>query len=164
MLSVAVANESYGDALFSYLQAIDQISNVTRMTKERVASAFMEDFEALLTSILPKAGREFNWHDPQRDPDKNYAVDCRYQHNGGIPWYVFAVNSTGKCQDATIASLWYERQGFEFGSVALYEDQASVSRRSVAQLSDIVGKQFSSIGDRDRISKYFEKEVLKART
>lgn len=159
ILSVRVGRDAIGDGLFSYLQAISQVANLSRMTRSHVASAFLGDFRELMESLLPPQGRTFNWHDPQRDPDGNYPVDCHYQPNGKA-WLMFGVNSTGKCQNATITCQWFERHGIEFDSVAFYEDQTAVSRRAVAQLSDIVGKQFASLGDRERISTYVRRQVL----
>jgi hypothetical protein len=47
--------------------------------------------------------------------------------------------------------------------LAVFEDQTDISRRPLAQLSDVVGKMFASLGARDRIEKYLREEILAGR-
>ncbi len=160
-LRIAVTGEEFGDALYSYLEGLSKITTVTHMTRERVASTFVEDFSELLTSIA--ASRvQLNWHDAEHDPDRTYSVDCRI--NGSpIPCFVFAINSTGKCSHATITCLTFEKWSVPFRSVALFEDQEKIGRKELAQLTNVVGRQFPSLGDRERIMAYFQAEVLAQR-
>ncbi|MFH1264394.1 MAG: DUF1828 domain-containing protein [Planctomycetota bacterium] len=158
-LRIAVPGEEFGDALYSYLQALSRIATVPQMTQERVASTFREDFSTFLSSIIPAERIAFDWHDVHHDPDANCTVDCRI--NGGPkPCFVFAVNSTDKCSHATITCLMFERWMEAFRSVVLFEDQTTIGRRQLAQLTNVVGRQFPSLGERDRIQAYFDEEVL----
>jgi len=160
-LTLPVPGEAFGDALFSFLQALSSIATVTKFSHERVASSFADDFVELLGAIVPSGRTEFDWNDPERDPDANYAVDCRI--NGSQkPCFVFAINSTNKCSHATITCLMFERWGVAFRSVALFEDQTKIDRKPLAQLTNVVGKQFSSIAERERIKGYFDEDVLRA--
>jgi len=158
-LRLAVPGEEVGDALYSFLQAISRVSTVTQMTQERVASTFLEDFSSVLSGIVPPERADFNWHHQQRDPDGLYPVDCRI-NNSPKPCFVFAVNSTGKCNHTTIACLMFERWGEQFRSVVVFEDQTTIGRRQLAQLTNVVGRQFSSLGEHDRITAYFQEEIL----
>ena len=159
VLRLAVPGEDYGDALYSFLQALSRVATVTQMTQEHVASTFAEDFSILLKAIVPAKRAVYEWHHPEKDPDANYFVDCKI--NGDEkPCLVFAIQSTLKCSHATTTCLMLERWGMEFSGVALYQDQTQIGRRQVAQLSDIIGKQFSSLGEQDRIRAYFQQEVL----
>jgi hypothetical protein len=158
-LRLSVPREEFGDALYSFLQAASRIATIAQMTHERAATTFMDDFGGLLSEILPPERVVYDWHDPVRDPDGKYLVDCRI--NGSRkPCLVFGVNSTSKCSHATITCLTLERWGMPFRSVVLFEDQTKIGRRQLAQLSDVVGKQFASLGERDRIRAYFSEEVL----
>ena len=160
-LRIDVPGEGFGDALYSYLQALSRVATVAQRTTKRTASPFPQDFRNLLSDIVPEERREFEWHDPHHDPDKNYTVDCRI--NGSTrPCFVFAVGSTRKCNHATITCLTFERWHVGFRSVVLFEDQMRVGRHPLAQLTDIVGKQFSSLGERDRIAEYFRRDILSA--
>ena len=53
-LLMPIRNEKYGHALYSFIQAMLKINDVTFLTKERVRSTFMEDFRAFMTEQSPK--------------------------------------------------------------------------------------------------------------
>lgn len=158
-LRLVVPGEDFGNALFSFVQALTRMATVAQMTQARVASAFMEDFTSLLDQIVPAPCMELDWHDLARDPDRNYVVDCKV-NSQAVPWFVFAVNSNDRCRNATITCLMYERWGYQFRRLVLFEDQQEINRKALAQLTDVVDKQFSSLGDRNRIETYFSTEVL----
>jgi hypothetical protein len=72
-----VQDERYGDALYSFVQALLKITDISYLPRERVRSTFMEYFQALLSDAVPEDPRIFDWHEPQHDPQGMYAVDCR---------------------------------------------------------------------------------------
>lgn len=147
-LRINVPGDDFADALYSYLQALSRASTATQITQGRVASTFLEDISCFLKTIIPSQRAEFGWHDPEHDPDGTYTVDCRV--NGSPkPCFVFAVNSNARCNHATITCLMFERWQIGFRSVVLFEDQRKISRRPLAQLTDVVGRQFSSLGARE---------------
>jgi len=158
-LVLAVEDERFGDALYSFVQAILRITDVTYLTRERTRSAFVEDFRHLINEIVPEERREFDWHDPVHDPQGMYSVDCRI--NGmDEPLYMFALAGDDRTRDATIALLQFERWGIAAPSVGIFEDQETIGRRVLARFTDVCGKQFSAIGtNRDRIERYI-KEML----
>jgi hypothetical protein len=158
-LKLAVPHEDFGNALFSFMQAIAQTSTVSQMTKERVASSFYEDLRELIFDVVPEARIEANWHDPEIDPAQKYTID--YKINSlATPWFVFGVHSTDKCRAATIACLTYEIKNARFYSLVVFQDQTGINRNALAQLSDVAGKQFSSLGERNRIANFFREEIL----
>ena len=53
-LVLDVPDSCYGDALYSFVQALLRISDVSYLSRERVGSTFMEDFRALLGETLPE--------------------------------------------------------------------------------------------------------------
>ena len=107
-LRLTVPDEQYGDALFSFVQALLKISDVTYLSRERAKSTFIEDFHAVLSSVVPTDRLTFDWYDPEHDPEGNYTVDCRI--NGlARPLVVFALPSDARVRDATISLLQFER-------------------------------------------------------
>lgn len=76
-LIAPVAEDRFGDALYSFVQALLKITDVTFLTRERVRSTFIEDFQALIEESVPESRGVFNWHDPAHDPQASYTVDCR---------------------------------------------------------------------------------------
>jgi hypothetical protein len=154
-----VINNDYGNALFSYVQALMKLSDITFLTRERVKSAFKEDFFALMSEAVPENRRKFDWFDPQHDPTGNYIVDCRV--NGmAKPLYVFALNSDDRTRDATISIHSFEKWGSSFQSLVIFENQENINRKVLARLSDVSGKQFSNLeANKPRIVNYLQEII-----
>ena len=62
-LAVDIKDDRYGDALYSFVQALLKITDVTYLSRERVKSTFMEDFRAFMESNVPQSRRAFDWHE-----------------------------------------------------------------------------------------------------
>lgn len=160
-LLVRVPDHRYGDALYSFVQALLRITDVSYLSRERVRSTFIEDFRTFMKDHVPSSRREFDWHDPEHDPAGNYVVDCKV--NGMTrPLFVFALPTDDRVRDATIALLQFERWGVDSRSLAIFEDQEQINRKVLARFSDTCEKQFSSLSaNRDRIARFL-REVLEA--
>ncbi|MBN2311434.1 MAG: DUF1828 domain-containing protein [Candidatus Hydrogenedentes bacterium] len=158
-LVLRVNEEQFGDALYSYVQALVKVTDVSFLSRERVRSTFMEDFRELMEGAIPSERRAFDWHDSTHDPQAMYTVDCRV--NGMVrPLFVFALPNDDRVRDTTIALLQFEKWGILQRSLAIFEDQETVNRKVLARFSDVSDKQFSSLApNRERIERYL-KEVL----
>lgn len=158
-LVIPIVDDRYGDALYSFAQALLKITDVSYLSRERVRSTFMEDFRSLVSETVPESRRAFEWFDPQHDPQGMYGVDCRI--NGmARPLYIYALPTDDRTRDATIALLQFEKWGTPFRSLAIFEDQEAANRKVLARFSDVCEKQFSSLGaNKERITKYLQ-EVL----
>lgn len=159
-LIVVVPNERFGDALFTFLQALVKISDLEYLTQERVRSTFMEDVRTIIEEFVPEQRRTFQYYDPQNDPDQNYRVDCRINHLPK-PNFLFFISNDSRCQNATIVCHQFEKWGVPFRATGIFENQSEINRIAVAQFSDVAYKQFPSLGSRDRIKTYFD-EILAA--
>ena len=158
-LVLYVPDERYGDALYSFVQAILKISDVSYLSRERIRSTFKEDFRALLSESIPEERLVFDWRDVERDPQANYTIECRIS---GVarPLFVQALTGDGATRDATIVLLQFEKWGTSFRSLAIFEDQETISRRVLARYSDVCEKQFSSLtANRERITRFLEDSI-----
>lgn len=158
-LKMRLRDTDPSDGFFSFIQGINRIVNASLWTKSRVASTFREDFRALMQRVVSPERLTFGYTAPEIDPEGIYPVDCRI--NGmARPCFTFAVANNDQCKTATISHYYFEQHDYQFMSVVLFEDQTQISRKALAQLSDVAGRQFSSLGDEARIKRYFENEVL----
>lgn len=160
-LLIPIEDERYGDALYSFIQAVLRISDVTLLSRERVHAAFTEDLKTFLAEKVPESRRTFDWHHPQLDPDGIYPVDCYI--NGSVrPTAVFGLISDAKVSVATISLMKFEQWNLGIRSVGIFEDQETISRSTLARFTDVCDRMFSSLAaNRDRIAGYLS-EVLRS--
>jgi len=152
-LTLPVPHESYGDALFDYVQALLKITDVSYLTRERVQTTFLEDLRILLATRVPQGRLVPRWHEPTLDPDAKYEVD--YRIDGRTPLYVFGLPGDDKVRDATITLQQLEAWRLPGSSLGIFENQPEIGRKVLARFSDHVGRQFSSLtGNEERIAGY----------
>jgi len=156
---LSVPDHRFGDALFSFIQALVKISDIKYLQRERVRSLFMEEFKGFLRETIPEIRHEFDYYHPKRDPERVYSVDCRVQAIR-MPLFIFGITGDSKCQTATNIIYWWEHQGEGFDVMAIFENQEEINRRILARFSDVCGRQFSSLHpNRDRIRAFLREQL-----
>ena len=158
-LVIPIVESQYGDALYSFIQALLKITDVSYLTRERIRSTFMEDFRTFMEETVQENRREFDWHDPTNDPAGMYVIDCKI-NSMPKPIFVQALPNDDKTRDATITILQFEKWGLAFRTMAIFEDQEQINRKVLALYSDVSEKQFSSLSvNRDRIKRYIDEAM-----
>lgn len=158
-LALPVPEGRYGDALFSFIQALVKIADISYLSRERVYRTFREDFQNLLSEIIPEERRSFHWYDPERDLSGKYKVDCRIN---GMPEPIFAyglLNDTDT-RDATIALHQFAEWGILCHPIAIFHEQEAIGRNVLARFSDVCGQQFPSMtGNQERITRFLQERL-----
>ena len=158
-LALPVPEGRYGDALFSFIQALVKIADVSYLSREYIRSTFREDFENLLSEIIPEERRCFYWHDPERDPLGKYMVDCRI--NGmERPIFIYGLLNDTHTRDATIALHQFAEWGILCHPIAIFHEQETIGRNVLARFSDVCERQFSSLaGNQERITRFLQERL-----
>jgi hypothetical protein len=154
-LLAPIKQGQYGDALYSFVQALLKIADVTFLTRERVKSTFLEDFREFVERTVNAARRTFDWHEPTHDPEGLYSVDCRVEVPADVPLFIYALQSDDKVKDATIGLHQFERWTLPHRGVGVFENQEEINRKSLARFSDVCDKQFSNLAtNKERLARY----------
>jgi hypothetical protein len=157
-----ITEERFGDALFTFVQALTKVSDVSQLTRERVRSTFMEDLFAFLRKNVPPDRIQFNWK-ADRDTSAKYPVDARINQLKR-PLLLYGIPNEDKMKDVTISLLTFDKWRLRFQSVAVFEDLQAMPRRPLARFLDVNDKPFSSFDgeNQDRLSEYLRKALEEA--
>lgn len=162
-LIIPIEGSRYGDALFSFIQALLKISDVSYLSRESIRTTFFEDVKGFIAENISEKNIRMSWSDPTHDPDGNYPVDFMIEGKSG-PIFIYAMSSNDRVKEAMINLLTYEKWGIKFHSIGIFENQEEINRKTLAKFSDVCEKQFSSFpGNRDRILKYISETAGMAR-
>ena len=158
-LSLDIPEDRYGDALFSYLQALTKIADIKYLVRERIKSLFFQELKAYLSDTIPESKRTFDYCNAKLDTQKIYPVDCRLE-TSSKPIFIFGIENDNKCQTATNIIYWWEKQQEPFEVMAIHENQEDLNRRVLARFSDVCGRQFSSLpSNRERIKDFIVEKL-----
>lgn len=164
-LVLAIPAGRYGDALFTFVQAITRITDITFLDRETVKNTFREDFNKVVSEKGKEAGIEniaFGYAHPVNDPQRMYPVDARLNGVTSQQILVFAVGNDDQCQTATIVLHQWEKWKEQFQSIAVFRDQTEINKYYLARFSDVAGRQLSSLDSaKERLRKYFSDFIAK---
>jgi hypothetical protein len=164
-LTLAIPPGRYGDALFTFVQAITRITDLTFLDRATVKSTFREDFNKVVSEKAKLAGIQnitFGYTNPVRDPQGKYPVDVRMNGVTSKQVLMFAIGNDDQCQTATIILLQWEKWEEQFHSIAVFRDQTEINRQYLARISDVLGRQLANLDSaKERLLKDFADLVIK---
>ncbi len=157
-LKLVVSDEGYGDALYSFVQALLKISDVTFLSREIPQTTFKDDCRELIKDAVPERNLHPHWHDPVRDPEGKYVVTYRI-NRPARPLFVYPLPNDDHTRDANIALQCFQAWEMEFTSVGIFYDQTQINRKVLARFTDVCDRQFSSLAtNKERIAQYLRQE------
>lgn len=152
-LLIRIKNDRYGDALFSFIQSLIKISDITYLSKDRVATTFFDDLRSFVFGNIVSSHIIEKWNDPLLDKNKRYTVDFRINGQDN-PLFIYGLDTDIKVRDATICILHYEKLKLNFQVIGIFEEQEDISKKVVAQFTDVCRNQYSTLySNKDRIKR-----------
>lgn len=158
-LILRVKDDRFGDALYSFAQAIVKMGDVLCLSTERVQSTFMDDFHLLLNEHVPVSRIKPNWHSKELDSQGKYTVDCRI--NGmDEPLFVYALSNDDRIRDATIALQKFLSWDIKFSPMGIFKDREDTNSRVRARFDDVCEVQFPNMeGSENDIIDYITERI-----
>ena len=148
-----------GNVFYNFIQCLINITDVSYLSRERVASTFMDDFKEFISETVNPERFKFDYNDASHDPDGKYLVDCRI--NGmAHPLHIYAIGNDDKCRDTTIGILQFQKWNFSFLTLGIFEDQEQINRKVLSRFTDVCDRQFSSLAqNRERIKGFLTERM-----
>lgn len=144
------------EALFGFVQALIEVSDMRMLDRETVRSTFSNDLRDLLTKAFDEI--ELDYIDGEHDTGAKFPVP--YLLNGTPrPIAIFDIATDDSAAAAFAIGSQHQRWTPKIRLVAVERDQESLSRQRVAWVSDLFTKQFASLtGNEDAIVSYLRDE------
>ncbi len=154
-----VQEARFGDALYSFAQALIRMGDVLCLSKEYVQPTFMDDFHALLNEHVPVSRIDPNWHSEELDSQGKYTVDCKI--NGmSQPLFVYALSNDDRIRDATIALQKFLSWDIKFSPMCIFKDRENTNRKVRSRFDDVCEVQFPNMEvNRNEIVDYITERI-----
>jgi len=142
--------------LMQFIQLITKVSDISYLKREIIKSLFYEYFDSFMHEAFDEVRKVIKDFYPEFDKEEQYPSPYALVNGKPqSPICFFPIASDSKCNDSTIIIQQYELKHFQPESIAVYENMEVLGRRPVARLSNVVGKQFSTLqGNQDRIKDF----------
>lgn len=148
-----------GGVFYSFIQCLMSITDVSYLSRERVASTFMADFRQFISETVDSAKFTFNYHNDEYDPERKYLVDCRI-NSMAKPLHIYAIGDDNKCRDTTIGILQSMTWDTPSLAMGIFADQEKINRKVLSRFTDVCDRQFSSLAiNRERIEDYLQTQM-----
>ena len=166
-LTRALPEGEYAYALFEFayaLMRIDELGHIdapqSRAASQLSRPRFKDEVKELVTQVIPPDRVELDWHDPQWDSGKEYAVDCRI--NGmPTPLFLHALGTNDNTRDTTIVIYRFREQSVPGRHIAIFRDERKIAKQVKSRLNAVCHTTFASLEtERPRIIDFLEHDAL----
>lgn len=148
-----------GRSLDSFIQALIQITDLSFLSSERVASTFIEDLKEIVLSISNDIKCSFDKSIRTPDGDERN-IDIIIE--SPTPIYVLGISNKDKCKDAIITMLAMKNCP-EFNSVAVIDEKAEIPKKDIKMLVNHADRPILGINEaKELLQKYIEKSSATA--
>jgi len=145
--------EDVPEALFSFVQALIEVSDMRHLDRETVRSTFSDDLRDLLLQAFGDE-IELGYIDRENDAKAKFPIPYRLNHTPR-PIAIFDIATDDNAAAAFAIASQHQRWTPDIHLVAVERDQEELSRQRVAWISDLFAKQFASLmGNEDAIILY----------
>lgn len=153
-LTLSVSDDRFADAMFAFTQCVLRVMDVNLLSRERASVTFLDEFKAFVSKTLEKPLRDFQWHDPTRDKEGLYVVDCRIRRPSGRPVFLYAVSTDHKVLSSAIAAHQFEKWNVPNEPMAICSDMVKFSQKDLARLQTVCPKVYPALkGHEERIAR-----------
>jgi len=142
-IKAIIEKNDYGDALYSFVQGLMKVVDLEYLSQERVRSLFLEDLKRMLEQTI-KRPKDFNYKYPEVDSRGVYVIDCKIDLPKR-PIHIFGANTEDRCKNIALSCYYLKEHEIKFFSIVIFEDQQEISSKVLTQITDAVGKQYSSL-------------------
>ena len=156
VLVLPIQNNNFGDALYTFIQALVKIDDIRYLSREHARSTFLDELRPMVRRVTPQSKEVvYNWYEPKHDPSGNYPVHCKV-NGSGEPLLVFALPNDARVAIAALTLHMFNRWGIANRSIGIFEDQTKLDSKMVARLTDVVNKPFSNLAiAKEEIARFF---------
>ena len=153
-IEIRISNGDFGNTLFTFIQGIANIMDLTFLSRERVKSTFIEDFDKFIKENVPKERLIMNWNEPEIDKESKYVVPY-YVSGLSEPIFVFPIDNENRVKDTNITLLFLQTKRFKNFSIIVFENIEDLGKRPLARLMDVGHKLFSNFeGNKENIKEF----------
>lgn len=150
--------QSLGDSLLRFGQAVQRICDIKLWSQARIASTFYDDLRAKLLTIVGKERLRIDYIVPDITDSENYPVDFAIT-TGERPLYIFGVPSSDKAKLANIVLLHLQQAQHTFDSLIIPSDFESISKPDFRRLMNAANDVVDSSSSIDVIERKIRQRV-----
>jgi len=160
-LQIKTSKNELFSSVMQLINVIIKVSDIGFLKRELVRSLFYEYFGSFVEKKLESFDPIVEFY-PEFDKEKQYPTPYAFRSKRNEYLCVYPIASDDKTNETTITVQHYELHDFKPDTLAVFENQESIGRKPLARLSNIIGKQFSTLeGNEERISEHITRQTIK---